>query len=660
MAVAKMLKMRLVGICSEQDTLLNALHKTGAVEIKNVTGVGLDKKVVSDKSSIDQKTSKLTFALNYLTKKVVGLCDKQEKPDLQDGFDVGYQQFMSVIDREQELLSICESIEQNNEKIKVAESEIVLLNTQLSTYLPYEKVENKFTDFVNTKHTVCAFGELTVRNAQTLYDKLSGEQLAICNVHAKNEKSLIVSVVYHESVSKKVEDLLSQCAFIKCPFNSDCRAIDEINELKGQISQKQTFINQTLLDMKPLLDKVKDIKILADHYGYLREKLVYSDDFIRTDSTFILECFVPEEARERVSDAIKQASNNAYYEFENIADGEYAPTLLKNKKIAKQFEFVTGIYSSPKYNSLDPHLVMGIFFSMFMGFIMADMGYGIVMMAVGFYLDKKIKRDTGFRRLANVIAYGGIFALLFGFLFDSFFGYGLFRKLGLLQKTIFPDPVEDKSVVAGIQLSQVLLISLGMGVIQIMAGLMLKAVSEFRFGRFFDGFCDGIIWVIFFAGLLLFVIDMLGITNGLMQISLYIIIISLAFGAITAGRHAKGFGKFTSAFGAVYGLINYMSDILSYARLYGLMLSGAKIAEIVTSLVLPMMTNPIGFVLGAVILVIGHVFNLLMGGLGAFIHDSRLQYVEFFSRFYEGDGQLFKPFGTNFEHIYLCEKQNNN
>ena len=127
-------------------------------------------------------------------------------------------------------------------------------------------------------------------------------------------------------------------------------------------------------------------------------------------------------------------------------------------------------------------------------------------------------------------------------------------------------------------------------------------------------------------------------------------------GVLTAGITEKGAWKFIKMFTSAYGLINYASDILSYARLYGLMLSGAQIASIFTNTLAIQMLFPggvVGIIFGVIVIIIGNVFNVAMSLLGAFIHDSRLQYVEFFGRFYEGEGELFTPFGRSYEHIYF-------
>jgi V/A-type H+-transporting ATPase subunit I len=135
--------------------------------------------------------------------------------------------------------------------------------------------------------------------------------------------------------------------------------------------------------------------------------------------------------------------------------------------------------------------------------------------------------------------------------------------------------------------------------------------------------------------------------------------VSLALAVVLAGRHEKSFGKLTKSFGSLYGIINYASDILSYARLYGLMLSGAVIAQIIATYGGGFIVsgNILLVILGVVIMLVGHAFNLVMNLLGAYIHDARLQYVEFYGRFFEGEGELFAPLGSSQKYVYLLRKE---
>ena len=231
---------------------------------------------------------------------------------------------------------------------------------------------------------------------------------------------------------------------------------------------------------------------------------------------------------------------------------------------------------------------------------------------------------------------------------------------------VMPNAQSDMWSFMGISVPAVLVISLELGVMQLLVGYVCRAVQCMRRGKFWDGILDGLVWVIFSLGVGLAVAGLidelnfpqLALGGGIMAGA------ALVVAVFTAGRKEKLLGKFTKGFGAAYGIINYASDILSYARLYGLMLSGAVIAEIVSGYALTGYPTPdqIGMIesgnagliiLGVFLLVAGHVLNLALSLLGAYIHDARLQYVEFYGRFFEGEGELFSPLGSDFKYVNL-------
>ena len=372
----------------------------------------------------------------------------------------------------------------------------------------------------------------------------------------------------------------------------------------------------------------------------------------KTETTFLLEAYVPEEAIENIKSEIQEVSSAVYMEFSEITEEDTPPTLLKNNWLVENFEGITNTYSAPNYREFDPNTVMAFFYSLFMGFIIGDMGYGVLMLLLGGALWYKNRfRPTGMSRLAGVFAIGGVFALIWGGLFNSFFGAKIFSM------TVMPDPQSSRWSLVGIEVPSVLLIALEVGVSQLLIGYVCKAVQEWRRGNFWDGFFDGVIWAIFSIGVGFAIVGFIDQANMpiLGTIGGIIAGVSLLIAILTAGRHEKLFGKFTKGFGTAYGVINYASDILSYARLYGLMLSGAVIAGIVSTYGGQFVAsgNILLIVLGLVLFVVGHGFNLVMNLLGAYIHDARLQYVEFYGRFFEGEGTLFTPLGSRQQYITL-------
>ena len=224
-----------------------------------------------------------------------------------------------------------------------------------------------------------------------------------------------------------------------------------------------------------------------------------------------------------------------------------------------------------------------------------------------------------------------------------------------------PDPTSGNRT----DVLTILLGCLALGLLQITVGYVLGAVNSFRKGRVGDAIFDSLTWVLFDLGLFFAVFDFLteyfaipvaaGVKSFFETMTLPGVVmlgVGLLTAMVTAGRKEKLAGKFTKGFGALYGIISLLSDILSYARLFGLMLSGMIIAQQFNGIGMQLIeAGSVGFVFGPVVMLIGHAFNLAMGVLGAYIHDCRLQYIEFFSKFYTGEGTLFAPLGSRLEYI---------
>ncbi len=654
MAIANMLKLKLVGINACQTELLNALQKTGAVQLTASSEFEGGFKKSQEQGELKDKKERVEQALFLIAEKCKLLGEKSLEGQV---FGITYGEFTAIIEQEKELLAVADCVKQRVDDIARLRADVLALENEIASLKPYIAIKERFSAFKSTAKAEVRLGTVDKKNATRLSEKISSLELARLIEYGEAEGICAVSVVFHESIKIEVDAILSECAFSRCTERGDFTAeektailLQKAEELQKQIAEAEAYVvNQAA--------KEKQLKILCDYYLVEIEKGECANNFTRTNSTFYLEAFIPEEKREEIVNILKGFEGSIYSEYAKIEEGEFAPTLMKNNKITSNFEFVTNLYSVPKYKEFDPNAVMGIFFAIFLGLMTADVGYGLIMILGGLIFNARSKRKTGINKLASLLVMAGIPTLLFGLGFDSWLGMPIMQWLGLIDSPLMPDPVGDSSVIFGISVPSLLLICLGFGVVHIMISLCVVAYVEFKRGKILDGIFDGLVWAVFLAGLLLFVLCQVGVTEWLDKVAIGLLLGSVVVGALTAGRHQKGFGKFTKGFGAVYGLINYMSDILSYARLYGLMLSGAQIAQIVSvQLAVPMLKSPggVGGVVSCVaIMLVGHIFNIAMGLLGAFIHDSRLQYVEFFSHFYTGDGELFTPLGSKLEHVYI-------
>lgn len=666
MAVVKMSKLRLIGLDYEREKILNSLHKTGLVELKEPEVDDTTFTVADDKlkENLKTKSERIERCIEFISDRLDKARNAPYYPEKLSGTEnniiVSYDEFMSVSERESALFEVIGKTEEMRGVLLDNKAKTVKLTNKTAQLAPFLAVKDKFTDFKDTLNTRCFFGTVQESALTALEEFVSENVLSSLQVFVKGAVS-VISLVTYKDFADEAHIKLGELGFSKCPFDEDITPAElssEINkELRACIDDETNISKQTCA----LAENLKDLKILADRYKFEEEKTAASEKFRCTEKTFTLEGYFPEEEKEKVIAAVESVSSAVFTEVSAPADDETPPTLLKNNKIAAQAEFVTNMYSAPDYREFDPNGFVFVFFMIFFGLIMADIGYGLVLMLIGFVMRRRIKIENGTKKLMSIIMYGGFFTVIFGALFGSLFGVTLYN--------FFPNPIVGDSVDRNNVLT-LLLGCLALGLIQITFGYLLKAVNEFRRKKYLDGIFDGIVWVCFNVGLFLAVFDFIteffniidtnstlyAVFKTLQLPGVILALGSLLVAVLTAGRHEKGIGKFTKGFGAVYGIINLLSDVLSYARLFGLMLSGMIISMQFNKMGLNLINGgTFGYVLGPIVMVVGHVFNLGMGVLGAYIHDCRLQYIEFFSKFYTGEGELFTPLGSEFNYIYLTK-----
>ena len=655
MAIVKMRKLNLVAMSYDKDALLNALQRTNVAEVSLHSTAENTVASVSDTETLRGYLATVETALTTLCIAVESRQkDTGEKSDvLKDGFEVSYSDFMRAGERRAETDALVEKINALTDEKNFLKSELAKTEKQRGIAEIYAPLNEDFSRFQGTAHTHGRLGVLPVSQKENAFTAIAEEDLCEIAVLNTSAEALLVYALAHKSETATLNGILSAYGFSDCPYTEGTgREIYE--SLCNTERELKTRLEENAKSVYALKEHIRSLKTYCDYLSYTLEKEETSEKLRETQKTFLLEAYVPEYAETSVREEIRAVTEAAYMEFSDPAEDETPPTLLKNNALVSNFEGITNTYSVPHYREFDPNAVMAFFYSLFMGFIIGDMGYGLLMLVCGGWLWwRNLARPTGMSRLSGAFAIGGFFAILWGGLFNSFFGLAIFGA----ENTIMPNPQTDMWSLAGIAVPSVLIISMIVGVCQLFVGYLCRAVQEWRRGNLLDGIFDGVVWSIFSVGVILAI---LGFVEEAKLPALRLIGGGLAGGALliavlTAGRKEKGFGKFTKGFGTAYGVINYASDILSYARLYGLMLSGAVIAQIIAQYSTQFLTsgNIALIVLGGVILLVGHGFNLVMNLLGAYIHDARLQYVEFYGRFYEGDGALFRPLGGEHKYIYL-------
>ena len=664
MAIAVMRKLRLAAISSDRDKILNALQKTGAVEIKPLFDKENTHRPQADADALFARLERAERALEELeaTSRRFAKESKLEYSPCKDGFEISYDDFISADEKRGEAEELIEKIEALQEERKEAQAELAKVRRDALAAKPYAEIDEPFYEFGSTKHVKIQLGAMP-KNKLAETEAALGDMAALSVSGAGD--TVAVAVAAHMSFAEKAEEILRGALFSVCPFRTEARTGREFNRA---LLERENDLNEKIKAGEraeyELAAQIRALKVYCDRLAFECEKAAEAGKMLATERTFLLEAYVPEGSEALVESALKEVADSAYVSFLDVEKDETPPTLMRNNGVVKNFEAITNLYSPPNARELDPSTIMAFFYSLFLGFIMGDMGYGLLMaLGGGILWYRGRKRDGGLKRLAAVFCIGGVFAFVWGILFNSLFG------ISVLPFHVMPDLLQTEGgnsnwTFLGIPIPALLVIALELGVVQLFAGYVCRAVQAWRRGLVWDGILDGVVWALFSVGVGLAVAGFVeefhakilvyvggGTAGGTLLVAM-----------LTAGRKEKLLGKFTKGFGAAYGVINYASDILSYARLYGLMLSGAVIAQIVSDYALVgrdggvgmIMSGNVGLIiLGVVLMVAGHALNLALGLLGAYIHDARLQYVEFYGRFYEGEGALFTPLGSKHAHVWI-------
>lgn len=658
--IVTMSKFELTALEEERTRLLAALQKTRCVEL-TFAGKPPEPSGETKAEELSAQLSRVKKAIAFLSTQADAVPEKDGalKEALRDQFVLSYAEFLSIAAREGELMEVVARAEECSEALTACRAARSKLIAQSAQYAPYRGVGDKFSAFSDTRNTCCFFGLIEEAKLPALEGFLQEESLASASLYFNGADGNVfpLAVFCHREAADRVSAVLTDCGFVRCPFRSERTAEEEMQRL----SEEETRLGKEEADIvaraREDVPALKDLKIFADYLSTELEKAEASEQFFRTKATFTAQGYIPEAEQESVRAAIAAETEAYYLQFFAPTEEDTPPALLKNRGPGRAAEFITNMYSVPDYREFDPNGFVFFFFMIFFGLIMADIGYGVLLFLGGLFVVRTRKANDGVRKLAAILTYGGVFTVIFGALFGSCFGFSLYSFL--------PDPSSGSR-------TNVLIILLGclaLGLLQITVGYALNAVNSIRKGHILDAVCDSFTWILFDIGLFFAVFNFL---TGYFEIpvpdnvvaffdvmtlpGVIMLGVGLAGAALTAGRKEKLLGKFTKGFGAVYGIINLLSDVLSYARLFGLMLSGMIIAQQFNAIGVDLLAaGALGYVFGPVVMFIGHAFNLAMGVLGAYIHDCRLQYIEFFSKFYTGEGTLFTPLGSRVEYICFSE-----
>ncbi|MCL2768345.1 MAG: V-type ATP synthase subunit I [Synergistaceae bacterium] len=534
-----------------------------------------------------------------------------------------------------------------------------------------------FTKLTGFQHNINIFGSkgrlraiagcLPFMQSEAWKENLLKEVGNDCEVYLahpqKKERYIWGVVMYASERESEVMEicLKSNLTISELDFSKDNvkRNVSEQLELiktrQGELRSEEEFLHEEIA--KFANEHVGVFRKLVDHWSILKERYLAFASGEFTNSTIVTNCWVPVSYLPEIESKLVSLGVFELVTMDPSKDDD-VPSLMNNTKWNSPFEVLTTLFSPPQYGSMDPTPKLSPFFFIFFGMCLGDAGYALVIAGLLFFVLRKYKNmPTGTKQFLKLIMIVCVPTFVYGSITGSYFG-DLFTIVPFLKPlsiassaiTIF-DPMNDIFLVLGI--------SLTFGVIHLFYGQILAFRICWEEGKFVDALFDKIAWLVFLTGLLLIgAVSAEALSRSWMVAAQGIAL----FGALTimwhAGREKKGiFSKITYGFLTLYGATSWLGDVLSYSRLLALGLASAAIAMVINMLGMLAAGIPyVGWFFAVVVVVGGHIFNLAINVLGAFVHSLRLQYVEFFGKFYSGGGRVFKPLTCNAKYVNISEK----
>lgn len=654
MSIINMQRVAVIGLDTEKEKLMNQLMDFGAVELTDQSGK-LSEEIWAGSTSIDEDREKAAAIEGKLNRAEQALEVIEKYGDIRHPLfktrrSVKKSQMGRILEEEKTNEKNVDYLLEMNERIHSLNEKLNKLNQDKASLNPWVNYDPPL-EITGTDTTVIFTGVLPAGTDTEKLGALLEEEIetVLFKVVGSDKDMFYTAVLTPEERQDDVLALLKQSGFSLVTFKDMKGTVTEnLERIEGEKDVLENEIKETASEigaaagMKDGIEEYSDILTIGLDKERIRAKL------LKTRKTFFIEGWVPERCVSDVSAILDE--NGCYYTFREPLEDEEVPVLMENRSMVVPFEAVTEMYSLPAYRGFDPTSIFALFYAVFFGMMLSDAGYGILM-AVGCWAAlKKFDLEGMTYKMVKLLFYCGISTTVWGALFGGWFGdiVPVFTRT-FLEKEVAVSPLWFNPLDDPMKL---LILSLALGVIHLFIGMGIKAYMQIREGHWFDAVCDEGFWYVTILGL----IAWLGggtINEALPKIGMYMAIVGAAGLLLTGGRHNKGFGKITGGLSNIYNITSYMSDILSYARLLALGLATGVIAQVVNTMGTLFGGGIGGLIALTVIFLLGHTLNLAINALGAFIHASRLQYVEFFGKFYEDGGEPFDPFRRKTKYIKL-------
>lgn len=652
MAIAKMNKVMLIAPTDKQNDLLDAIQELQSLEVTSLeqakelfteNSIALQEADAEEMNALQQKFEGIHAAITFVEK-------NQKQPSLIQKLKTPREQFaLSELQKEVQNWdtdALVEHVESIRNTLRKKDDELKELREKEALLRKWSALDFYPKDIFKHPYTKTKMGTIPQATDNAYLDGLKESELISVHevYHTREEIGLLVT--YPRKAQQAAKEELA-----KAHFSIVWYAFEEAPsvELEKNLKAQQAVVDakkKVLDDLQEEKDLLRKLQLSAEVTYNELQKEQAKNELVNGQHVFVLQGWLTTKAVDDVEVQLKEKLGEGEYVFLplEIAEEEYeeVPTVLENNAFLQPFENLTEMYGLPKYGELDPTPYTAPFYLVFFGMMAADLGYGALLwlgtfiMLKFFHFDKGMKRNLKFFHLLSYPV------MIWGIVFGSAFGADLpFQPLSLSKDLI-----------------TIMILSIIFGVIQIMVGLSLGAYSNLKKKAYVDAYTSHLGWLAIITGIILYVLGSMVLNISWIATigSSIAIIAAVAIVVVTVLSSENKWGGLASGLYNLYGISGYVADVVSYTRLMALAVSGGSIASAFNMLVgfLPPVAR---FTAGIFLIVALQGLNIFLSFLGAYVHGLRLQFVEFFGKFYDGGGRALKPFKTYEKYVDIKQQK---